>query len=76
MLELEDQEVKPSAQLALTLLRQAGAAGCTSSAFANAYLLSYSQRVGELKRLGYVIRRERVENSSQYRWTLWAEPGA
>lgn len=60
--------MKPSTEHALALLRAAGLQGITSGDFADNYLLSYSQRIGDLKRAGYVIERERVENSSQYRW--------
>lgn len=66
--------MRPSQEHALSLLRAAGMQGVTSGEFANAYLLSYSQRIGDLKRAGYVIERERVANSSQYRWTLIGEP--
>lgn len=66
--------MKASAEHALSLLRAAGASGVTSGEAANAYLLSMSQRCGELRRMGYEIKSERVPDSAQHRFTLLSEP--
>lgn len=66
----ERERLSRLCQTVLALLRHAGHTGVTSGGFADSFILSYSQRLGDLKRLGYDIRRERVKDSSQYRWWL------
>lgn len=63
----------------LQLLRQAGATGVCGRTFLQAYLPTYSQRIGELKRQGYEITSERCTahphgRSHLARYTLVEEP--
>ena len=63
--------LKPSAQKVLDLLRVAGPLGVTTGEFVRAYCLSYSQRIGELKRLrGVVVNSVRIRGTSQNLYTL------
>lgn len=65
---------KPSAAVVLRMLRACGESGVTTGAFLAAYCGAASQRMGELKRMGYVIRRERIPGRHTYRYTLVSEP--
>ena len=59
----------------LELLRIAGRDGLRTGDFMDYYIASYSQRCGDLRRMGYEIKRERVGDSgSSWRYTLVSEP--
>jgi hypothetical protein len=61
---------KPSLEKVYLMLVQAGARGVTSGEFANAYVLRYAARLHELKGLGMVITKEKLEGRSSWRYVL------
>jgi hypothetical protein len=67
--------VKPSIQKTLRVLQEAGARGATTHDFYANYCGHFGGRIEELRKLGYLIDTERIENN-QSRYYLRREPSA
>lgn len=69
-LTLGSPRLKPSCQRVYEMLKAAGPFGVDTGSFMRAYIASYSQRIGELKKLGVRIESERLPGKASWRYWL------